>query len=107
MSERNIVCIESSLPIEEVIHHFIQEERRGDIVQFFENQKEDTSEDSILLYDNFANQELPKELQDCQTILVVRLSDFNYWKAISSLEVVEKINSLFKRGKVYLYSNLN
>lgn len=107
MIKKNIVCIESSLPIEEVIYHFIQEERRGDIVQSFENQKEDTSKDSILLFDNFTNKDLPKKLKDCQTTLVVRVADFNTWKAVSSIETVEKVHSLFKKGEVFLYTNLS
>lgn len=107
MIKKNIICIESSLSIKEVIDSFIQEEKRESIVQYFENQKVDTSKESILLYDNFTNQPLPKELLANQNVIVVRLTDFVHWEKISSIEVTERINSLFKKGEVCLYANLN
>lgn len=98
MSEKNIICIESSLSIKEVIEIFIEEEEKKHVIEFKEDKKQDTSEESILLFDNYMNQPLPETLLSNTCDIVVRVTNFNHWKEVSHSTVLDKLCLMFQKG---------
>lgn len=109
MVSKNIICIESSLLIDKVIEVFIDEKEQKNITNFTNDKKQELSKESILLFDNYMNEILPNELLDlivCN-VLIVRVTNFEHWKEISSIDVLSRLNLLLKNNEISLFSNLN
>ncbi|WP_288395608.1 hypothetical protein [uncultured Vagococcus sp.] len=106
MIEKNIGCIESSLPISEVIKIFINKEERKKVIEFKEDKKQDISEDSILLFDNYMNQSLPHSLLNISNTLIVRLTNFEHWKKNATNIELQHLSLLTtSEGKLVDFSN--